>query len=771
MAQVIARSRLRWSNPAVHLGILFLFLLTVAVQAFAGQASLAWDGSASPGVAGYMLYYGQTSGSYVAKVDVGNTTARTVTGLLEGKTYYYAVTAYDSSRTESGYSNQATSTVPYSVPGANFSANVTSGNAPLAVAFTNTSTGTITAYSWNFGDGTSSTSANPTHSYATAGIYSVSLTVTGPGGTNTISKASLITVTKPVTGAPVASFTPSATSGVAPLTINFTNSSTGTITAYAWNFGDGATSAAANPSHAYAAAGSYSVSLTVTGSGGSNTQTKANLITVSAPTSAPVASFSASLTSGAAPLAVLFNNTSTGTISSYAWNFGDGTTSSAQSPSHTYATAGTYSVSLTVTGSGGSKTLTKANYITVTSTPGKGSLSGTVAASSTTVNLSAVGTIDWAHWSGYIHKSTGGGKISTYSRIGSAVIYSYNNDPRLINWSGGTPTATGSNHNGVLIGGTGNGFQISAPADTTAHKLIVYVGGWKSAGKLTAHLSDGSAADYVNSSLSKSSGQYDGVYTLTYKAASAGQTISLRWTQVSGPGNVTLQGAALADASGTQTPPPASSDPSGLVAAYSFDEGSGSSVADVSGNGNTGTVSGATWDSGGRFGKALSFNGSNSWVTVKDSASLDLSNGMTLEAWVYPKSLYAWMTVMTKQQPSDGIYYLYANSDKDQPSTGVFISSERNLYAGSKLATYAWTHLAATYDGTTQRLYVNGVQVATRAQSGKIQTSSDPLRIGGNSVWGEYFTGLIDEVRVYNRALSPGEIQADMNTSVASSAN
>jgi hypothetical protein len=74
--------------------------------------------------------------------------------------------------------------------------------------------------------------------------------------------------------------------------------------------------------------------------------------------------------------------------------------------------------------------------------------------------------------------------------------------------------------------------------------------------------------------------------------------------------------------------------------------------------------------------------------------------------------------------------------------------------------------LAATYDGATQRLYVNGALVASRAQTGLIKTSTSALRIGGDSVWGEYFGGKIDEVRVYNRALSQTEIQKDMTTAI-----
>ena len=82
------------------------------------------------------------------------------------------------------------------------------------------------------------------------------------------------------TAAPVAQFTGSPTSGTSPLTVAFTNTSTGSITSYAWTFGDGGTSTAASPSYTYAAAGVYTVSLTVTGPGGSNTQTRNNYVTV-----------------------------------------------------------------------------------------------------------------------------------------------------------------------------------------------------------------------------------------------------------------------------------------------------------------------------------------------------------------------------------------------------------------------------------------------------------------------------------------------------------
>lgn len=96
--------------------------------------------------------------------------------------------------------------------------------------------------------------------------------------------------------------------------------------------------------------------------------------------------------------------------------------------------------------------------------------------------------------------------------------------------------------------------------------------------------------------------------------------------------------------------------------------------------------------------------------------------------------------------------------------TSAVRSLHRLSIGGSQLAVNTWTHLAATYDGAMLRLYVNGVQVASRAQTGSISVSSGSLRIGGDNIWGEFFQGRVDEVRIYNRALSPAEIQTDMNT-------
>jgi fibronectin type 3 domain-containing protein len=207
---------------------------------------------------------------------------------------------------------------------------------------------------------------------------------------------------------------------------------------------------------------------------------------------------------------------------------------------------------------------------------------------------------------------------------------------------------------------------------------------------------------------------------------------------------------------------------SGLVAAYSFKEGTGTTVIDSSGNGNTGTISGATWTASGKYGNALVFNGRSSIVTINDSPSLHLTTGMTVEAWVNPTALQgaAWIDVIYKQTD---IYQLAASStiDGEGPTAGgTFGNGWQNVAAPSALAVNSWTHLAMTFDGGNLTVWVNGVNVASQAQTSPLTTSSMPLQIGGDSIYGQYFTGTIDEVRIYNRALSQNEIQADMNSPI-----
>ena len=197
------------------------------------------------------------------------------------------------------------------------------------------------------------------------------------GGSNTATQTGYITVSD----VPVASFYASDTSGTAPFTVQFTDTSTNSPTSWSWDFGDDETSAEQNPSHTYTNPGTYSVSLTAENSAGVNQTLQSDYLTVSTATVAevtmiatatpaplptfPEMSFSGTPTAGTAPLTVQFSLSTSGTPTSLLWDFGDGGTSTERNPSYTYVIPGTYTVILTAEYPEGSKPVTKLSYITV----------------------------------------------------------------------------------------------------------------------------------------------------------------------------------------------------------------------------------------------------------------------------------------------------------------------------------------------------------------------------------------------------------------------
>jgi len=142
---------------------------------------------------------------------------------------------------------------------------------------------------------------------------------------------------------------------------------------------------------------------------------------------------------------------------------------------------------------------------------------------------------------------------------------------------------------------------------------------------------------------------------------------------------------------------------------------------------------------------------------------------LSLEAWVKPTAAGTnWENVILKGGPNTALSYILNAVGMPSFNPSFFVSPAAvGVFSPISLPVNTWTHLAGTYDGATMKVYTNGVLAASVAQTGTIAPSTDGLFIGGNPYYGHNFIGTIDEVRIYSRALSVGEVQADMNTPLA----
>jgi PKD repeat protein len=331
----------------------------------------------------------------------------------------------------------------------------------------------------------------------------------------------------------------------------------------------------------------YYAAVTAYDTSGNESVYSAEVSFVAPPDAAPVANFTASPTSGTAPLTVAFTDASTGNITSWSWTFGDGGTSTTRNPTYTYRAAGTYTVSLQVSGPDGSNTATKSGYI-----------------------------------------------------------------------------------------------RVSTPSSTP-----------------------------------------------------------------------------------------------GLIAAYSFDEGGGTTVADRSGNGNTGTLkNGPTWTTG-KYGGALSFDGLNDYVAIPNSLSLDIAGKqLTISLWVHLTDRSSPDMVLLGKPWSSAWgypYYQYAlEYDANGAKTLDFLFGDttgtlRGPFS-LKPPVGVWVHVAFTDDGAAVKGYLNGVQQFSVPETSALQARGTELRLGVDGAGGQAFQGTLDEVRLYNRALTASEIQADMTKAISS---
>src|SRR5208337_597240 len=240
---------------------------------------------------------------------------------------------------------------------ASFTQNQTTGPVPLTVMFTDSSTDQPVAWNWNFGDGATTSLQNPVHTYRTSGIYTVRLDATNAlgscGHTSSVSVSSL-----------AASFTQNQTTGLVPLTVLFSDTSTDQPVEWNWNFGDGGTSTLQNPVHTYLAAGTYTINFSAFNGYDGWMSAQAVKITV---WSLPTASFTATPVTGTPGSSIIFNDQSSGFPSpaSWYWDFGDGYTSTQQNPSHQYVNIGSYNVSHSATSAQGTTWLNRTDYITI----------------------------------------------------------------------------------------------------------------------------------------------------------------------------------------------------------------------------------------------------------------------------------------------------------------------------------------------------------------------------------------------------------------------
>jgi PKD repeat protein len=316
------------------------------------------------------------------------------------------------------------------------------GKIPLAVDFSSDgssdSDGTIDSYVWDFGDGSAvSYEANPSYTYAAPGVYTATLTIRDNDGSEA---TATVTVTRVLNLFPTAQASGTPTSGKSPLNVAFSSAGSedtdGTIASYAWDFGDGNSSSEANPSHAYAP-GEYTATLTVTDDSGD-----ADVKTVSIVSDAnvlPVAVANSDVAAGNAPLAVAFSSDGStdpdGTITTYSWNFGDGSAlSSEASPSHTYTVAGEYSAVLTVTDSDGVDA-TAAVTITVNENPAPVAVLSVASVTPVTKKAPAlyafastgssddasIVSYDWS-WGDGTENGSGASPSHTFTTVGSFVV-------------------------------------------------------------------------------------------------------------------------------------------------------------------------------------------------------------------------------------------------------------------------------------------------------------------------------------------------------------
>ena len=454
----------------------------------------------------------------------------------------------------------------------------------------------------------------------------------------------------------------------------------------------------------------------------------------------------------------------------YSWTFGDGTNSTQANPSHTYTTAGVYTVRLSVS-DGATSTLAAPLTITVgtpptatilTPTDGLTFRAGDVISYSGTASDAEDGPlppmaysweVDLLH-AGHVHP----GLPVSGSMSGTFTI----------------PT-TGHDYSGNVR------FRISLTVtDSSGISTTTSVVIWPEKVNLTFHTAPEGLTVFINGLAETTPfvqdelvGFNDTVEGRDQAFGGANYTFG-SWSDGGAQSHTIVVPATDQSYTATfnaSTPAP--------VAAYGFNEGSGTTLTDSSGHGLNGTVSGATWTTAGKYGGALSFNGSSNYVDLGNATPWALTGSATWSAWVYATGTPADDgQIISKSGGASGTvgWQLKTSPDTGPHTFAVSVSGDGSTpvqrYSTTVRQLNTWYYVAGVYDAVAQTLhiYVNGVLddgvlrgVVPSAQFNPAVNTAIGRRTGGF-----YFQGRIDDVRVYSTALSQAQIQADMNTPVGS---
>jgi glucose/arabinose dehydrogenase len=492
-------------------------------------------------------------------------------------------------------------------------------------------------------------------------------------------------------------------------------------------------------------------------------------LTYTAANQPPTVQSSANPTSGTtAPLAVNFSSAGTSDPENqtltYSWDFGDGGTSTQANPSHTYNAKGVYNARLTVS-DGTNSVPGDVIKITVGRPPVpsiSSPLNNSTFVAGQQINFSGsaadpedgsvpAASLNWNvvfHHENHIHPgpSASGVASGSFNMPSSGHDFTGNTSYEI------TLTATDS-----------NGISASTSVFILPQKVNLTFNTNPSGGSVIID-GIGQTTPYTFDSLI---GFMHTIDTPSPTVIGTGRYVFSSWSD----GGAQSHDIAVPNTTTSYTAnyQVDTSLPAGLQAAYPFEEGNGPTSVDFTGHGNTATLNSAVWWPGAKYGNGLSFNGTTAYASAADSNTLDIGNTGTIEAWIKATNIGKWQSVIAKgnANATNGHNYSMEITPGNVVECGVSNGSiGKTMDSSTSLASGQFYHLACTWDGSTFKVYINGVLDNSSSQTFAPAGNTSPLYIGQYGGSADRFDGIIDEVRLYNRALSAAEISLDMNTAI-----